>query len=186
MTSKDDLARLLHLRIDPNAAADWTSALREKSRAELDVINSGDQAADADPYNRLAAKFNDYGTQVYQNACILPGVVSAAGTFIAATGMQAIADYCHSFNPSSADRPLRDGGWIWKKYKELKGQISVCFNNYHRSGNQDAENIYDEWIKFSSAFNQDIIHYARAIFTDTEMDNIGRALAVDLQRDTGK
>jgi hypothetical protein len=38
MTSKDDLARLLHLRIDPIATADWTSALREKSRAQLDVV----------------------------------------------------------------------------------------------------------------------------------------------------
>ncbi len=172
--------------MDPNAAADWTSALREKSRAELDVTNSGDQAADADPWNRLAVKFNDYGSQVYQNACIVPGVVSAAGTFIAVTGMQAIAGFCHSFNPSSADRPLRDGGWVRKKYKELKTEISICFNNYHRSGNQEAENIYDEWIKFSTMFNKDIIHYARAIFTNTEMDSIGRALAVDVQRDTGK
>ena len=173
------------MRIDPGAAADWTSALREKTRAQLDVTNSGDQSTDADPYNRLAVKFNDYERYVYENACIVPGALSAAGTYIATPGMQEIAVFCHSFNPTSAGRPDRDGGWIRTKFKELKTKISVCFNNYHRSGNQDAENIYDEWVKFSAAFNSDIIHYARAIFTDTDMNSIGRALEVELQRDTG-
>jgi hypothetical protein len=186
ITSKDDLARLLHLRIDPSAAADWTAALREKSRPQLDVSNSADQAADADPYNRLAVKFNDYDNQVYQNACILPGRFTAAGTFVSVPGIQAIADYCHDFNPSNSDRPIRNGHWIRSKYKDLKGKISICFNNYHTSGNQAAENVYDEWIKFSTAFNLDIMHYARAIFTDTEMDHIGRALPAAAQRDTGK
>ncbi len=31
MTTKHDKARLLHLRVDHGASADWTSALREKS-----------------------------------------------------------------------------------------------------------------------------------------------------------
>ncbi len=113
------------------------------------------------------------------------GRLTSAGTYVAITGMQAIADYCHDFNPSNSDRPIRNAHWIRSKYKELKGKISVCFNNYHLSGNQDAENVYDEWIKFSSVFNADIIHYARAIFTDTEMNHIGRALPVEAQRDTG-
>eukprot|EP01036_Dinobryon_divergens_P029171 gene29171-38235_t len=186
ITSKDDLARLLHLRVDTNAAADWTNALREKNWAQLDVTNSGDQAADADPYNRLAAKFNDYETQKYQNACIVPNHLTVAGTYISNPGMQAIAYYCHDFNSCIPERPIRDGYWVRSKYKELKGKLSVCFNNYHLSGNQDAENIYDEWIKFSTAFNADIIHYARALFSDTEMDQIGRALPVEAQRDTGE
>jgi len=91
ITSKDDLARLLHLRVDPGAAADWTAALREKTRAQLDVSNSGDQAAEADPYNRLAVKFNDYENYVYQNPCIIPNRLSAAGTYIASPWMQSIA-----------------------------------------------------------------------------------------------
>ena len=42
-TNKHDQARLLHLRADPNAAANWTADLREKSRTELDA--RGDAAA---------------------------------------------------------------------------------------------------------------------------------------------
>jgi hypothetical protein len=145
MTTKDDLARLLHLRVDPGAAADWTSALREKTRAQLDVINSAEQAADADPYNRLAEKFNNYDTYNYQNACIIPNRLTTAGTYVAAPLMSKIAEYCHDFNPSAADRPNRDGGWIRSKYKELKGKISICFNNYHRSG-QQVTSIH--WLKY--------------------------------------
>ena len=40
-------------------------------------------------------------------------------------------------------------------------------------------------MKYSTTYNFDVLHYARAIFTDTEMDNLGRALPIDAQRDTG-
>ena len=136
ITTKVDLARLLHLRVDPGAAADWKSAIREKTRAQLDVLNSGDQSADADPYNRMAEKFNNYEFFIYQNACIIPNRLTIAGTYVAAPNMSRIAEYCHDFNPTAPDRPNRDGGWIHAKYKNLKGKVSVCFNNYHKSGQQ--------------------------------------------------
>ena len=53
--------------MDPSAQANWTSALREKSRSELDS-----NAVDNDPYSLLAEKFSDYQRYVYQNACVLP------------------------------------------------------------------------------------------------------------------
>ncbi len=49
MTTKHDKARLLHLRVDVNAQADWTAALTEKSRAQLDTDDPS-----ADPWNRKA------------------------------------------------------------------------------------------------------------------------------------
>eukprot|EP01039_Chlorochromonas_danica_P011246 gene11248-12545_t len=61
LTSKHDLARILHLRVDPSAAGDWTAALREKTRVELDTTDQ----PDADPWNRLVEKFNNY--EVYRN-----------------------------------------------------------------------------------------------------------------------
>ena len=163
MTNKHDKARLLHLRVDPGAAADWTAALREKTRAELDVVNSS-QAADADPYNRLAEKFNDYENYKYQNAVILSNR-NVNGLYEPLPGMEELAKFCFDINPSSPGRPIRDAGWIRTQYRDLKGKISTCFSNYHRSGNQDAENIYDEWIKFSTGFNLDVVTYARALFT---------------------
>mmetsp|Transcript_20610 Transcript_20610/g.18761 ORF Transcript_20610/g.18761 Transcript_20610/m.18761 type:complete len:143 (+) Transcript_20610:61-489(+) len=51
ITNKHDKARLIHLRVDPSAQGDWTSALREKSRAEID-----NNSADANPWNRYSYK----------------------------------------------------------------------------------------------------------------------------------
>jgi hypothetical protein len=104
---------------------------------------------------------------------------------MAVTGMESIAVMCFDYNPTMKDRPLRDGAWIRKQYGKMKTEISQCFINYHRSGYQDATNIYDEWIKFATLFNNDVIIYARALFNDTEMDQLGRALPSQLQRDTG-
>jgi hypothetical protein len=155
-TSKHDKARLLHLRSDPSAAADWTAALGEKTRAELDT-----DAAEADPWNRLAAKFNDYETNKYQNACIVPGRLNELGCYIAVTGMESIAADCHDLNPSMPDRPLRDAAWMRYHYRDLKANITKCYMNYCRSGNQEEENVYDEWYKFAAMFKIDWLTYSR-------------------------
>eukprot|EP00981_Chlorochromonas_danica_P012801 scaffold5419_cov186-Ochromonas_danica.AAC.2 len=63
LTSKHDLARILHLRVDPSAAGDWTAALREKTRVELDTTDQ----PDADPWNRLVEKFNNYEVYSHRN-----------------------------------------------------------------------------------------------------------------------
>ena len=178
MTNKHDRARILHLRVDPGAAADWTAALREKTRSQLDTDDP-----DADPWNRLAAKFNDYDTFNYTNAVVQPNVLTSKGLPVAVPDMQALLEYCLDINPCVRDRPLRDAGWLRTQFRDLKGKISVCFNNYRRSGNQEAENIYDEWVKFSS--HNDVIVYSRAILDDSDMDQLGRALPTAVQRDTG-
>jgi hypothetical protein len=100
-------------------------------------------------------------------------------------GMEKIASYCFDINPSMNGRPVRDGGWIRTQYRELKTKMSVCFNNYNRSGNQEAENVYDSWVNFSTTFNNDVITYSRTILNDDHMDQLGRALPQEIQRDTG-
>ena len=61
----------------------------------------------------------------------------------------------------------------------------MVFQNYTISGNQDAENIYDEWARFAAPFNLDVVYYARALFTDQDMDLLGKALPKEAQRDIG-
>ncbi|KAJ1390738.1 hypothetical protein B484DRAFT_439691, partial [Ochromonadaceae sp. CCMP2298] len=181
ITTKHDKSRLLHLRCDPGASADWTEALREKTRPQLDT-----HAPAADPWSRLAEKFNDYNTYRYQNACILPNQLDpATGTYVPVPGMESIAEHCYMFNPNMPGRPNRDAGWLRVNYRELKGKITICFTNVNRSGNQENENIYDEWVKFSTSFSNDVVTYARCLFQDEEMDQLGRALPTDVQRDTG-
>ena len=107
ITSRHDKARLLHLRTDPGAQADWTAALREKTRSQLDT-----KEPDADPYNRLAEKFNDYERYQYTNAVIIPNQLSPQGCYVPVPNMQSIALHCHDINPTATNRPVRDGGWI--------------------------------------------------------------------------
>lgn len=179
MTTKHDKARILHLRTDVSLSADWTRALREKSRAQLDTKEDS-----IDPWNNLAEKFNNYETYNYENACIIPNQLNSAGCFISVPRMQAIANICHDINPSISTRPYRDGGWLRNQYRELKGKISLCYNNYNRSGNQCEENEYDEWVKFSTGFSNDVVTYSRAIMNNELMDQLGRALPTEFQRDT--
>jgi hypothetical protein len=180
ITSKHDKARLLHLRVDPGAQADWTAALREKTRSQLDSKDPR-----ADPYNRLAEKFNDYEHCRYQNAVVVPNKLSQHGCYIPVAGMESLALHCHDINPTATGRPIRDAGWIRTQYKDLKSKITICFQNYEKSGNQEAENVYDEWAKFSCSFSNDAVTYARALFPDSMMDQLGRALPSEVQRDTG-
>jgi hypothetical protein len=180
MTTKHDKARLLHLKKDPTAGADWTAALREKDRVMLDTEDPA-----ADPWNRLAEKFNNYEDFQYSNACIVPGARTVTGLYVAVTGMERISTYCHDINPSQPGRPLRDASWMRLQWRDLKSKLSICFNNYRRSGNQEAENLYDLWVDYSSAFNNDIITYARAVLNLEEINHIGRALPTEVQRDTG-
>jgi hypothetical protein len=46
-------------------------------------------------------------------------------------------------------------------------------------------NEYDEWIKFSRRSGHDIAKYARALFRDLELQQIGCATRNDGSRDTG-
>ena len=115
-TNKHDQCRLLHLFVDPTASADWTKARQAKTRLELDARNS---VENVDPWNNLAEKFNDYQTNRYINATIVPGQSNAAvGTsYLAVEGMERLATFTNELNPTSGDRPLRDGGWIRDQWK---------------------------------------------------------------------
>jgi hypothetical protein len=46
------------------------------------------------------------------------------------------------------NHPVRDGAWLCSKWKELKSKLSVYHTDFMRSGNQDAENLVDEWCTF--------------------------------------
>ena len=178
LTSKHDKVRLLHLRVDPTMAGIWTSALREKTRQELDDRTG---AVFEDPYSKLAEKFND-PSNIYQNATIIPGKIDAHGCYCSAPGMESLAFKCYDIDPSMPTRPLRDGGWLRTKFKELKTAITKCYARFLRSGNQDADNIYDEWALFA---DDDVTLYSKAIMTKADMEYLGKAIPEEAQSDTG-
>jgi hypothetical protein len=117
-TNKHDLARLLHLRVDPAAAGNWCNALRAKTRPELDARGST-IAEEINYYGILAEKFNDYDNFVYHNATVVPNRKNpTTGSYVPAINMENLANFCWELNPcfKIPARPLRDGGWIREQF----------------------------------------------------------------------
>jgi hypothetical protein len=184
ITNKHDKARLLHLRIDPSAAALWSKALREKNRTQLDDHDG--QGGTVCPFDSLASLFND-PTNLYDNACIVPNQTDESGRYVPESGMEMVARKCFDINPSPKNRPTRDGAWIRSKWKELKSKLSVYHADFMRSSNQDAENLNDEWCMFLEKRGsiEDVYFYAYTIFTDDDFNYLGKSLPRDVQMDTG-
>jgi hypothetical protein len=70
-TTKDDIARLLHLFKEPVAQCHWSNLYGILSRNELDARKStGEQSEAARPLSCLAEIFNDYSSFTPQNVMI--------------------------------------------------------------------------------------------------------------------
>lgn len=179
MTNKNDKCRLLHLRADGQYAALWSMAFREWTRSELDMEEPPNY------FNRLAEAFNDYTNNKYVNAALVTGALTPQGTYVARPGMELIARFTHDLDPSAESRPIRDGAWIRLQLRTLRGKLSVCWANFKRSGQQDAENLCDEWCNFSTTFGDDVITYAYSIFTHEMLDHLGKRLPDGMQVDSG-
>jgi hypothetical protein len=59
--------------------------------------------------------------------------------------------------------------------------------DFMQSGNQDAENLVDEWCTFLERHGgvEDVYFYAFTIFTSDDFNFLGKALPYDVQMDTG-
>jgi hypothetical protein len=70
----------------------------------------------------------------------------------------------------------------------LKSKLSVYHADFIRSGNQDAENLVDEWCIFLERHGgmEDVYFYAFVIFTSEDFNYLGMALPKKAQMDTGK
>ena len=70
-TTKDDIARLLHLFMEPVAQRHWTNLYGILSRNQLDARKSpGEQSEAARPLSFLAELFNDYRELHPQNVMV--------------------------------------------------------------------------------------------------------------------
>lgn len=187
--NKHDRARIIHMRADSRLYTKFTSAFASMSRLQLDARKS-DRPEDQDAWADLAEAFNDYEEYNYKNACVEYDEMTYAvrlvnGTYVAVPGMENIAAKCWDLDPSDATRPARDGGCIRQLFKELRSKITMVRENYKKSGNQEAENIYDEWVNFSSPMGNDVVTYSRAVLGNELLDNLGKALPDQNQLDTG-
>ena len=100
--------------------------------------------------------------------------------------MESIANLCHDLNPSMSGRPDRNSDWIRSISKDIRANLTKINMKYRQSGNQDSENKYDEWVKFASGNSLPTVYsYAICLFDASTLDNLGKAIPSDIQKDTG-
>ena len=178
-TNIHDKARLLHLLRDPAYASTWSFAHHVMNRSELD-----DKQSPPQHWNKLAAAFNDYDGVTYRNATI---IYSSEGAELCSySGMGVAYEVCHTINPSSKNRPERDGEWVKKTLRAFKGDWSKVYERYrYQSGDQDAEDPYAEFAKFYAG--DSILMYAFVVFENDDgvVDLMGKVCPEDSIRDTG-
>lgn len=177
-TTRQDRCRLMHLFVDSEMQTLWTKALSPLEREELDSVDLRKSA-----YEDLAHAFNDRKERKYQNACIAYVDGKAVNPYESVAGMECIAQTCHDLDPNDPSRPDRDATWIEKVSKDIRGTMSKAYQNYRRSGNQDAENKFLEWCKYVTNVS-DVYKYCFILMPDTALDQLGRALPEEMQRDT--
>lgn len=178
-TNIHDKARLLHLLRDPSYASTWSAAHHVMNRSELD-----DKQCHPQHWNKLAAAFNDYDGVIYQNATIL---YDGDGKELCCnSGMGVAYEVCNTINPSSKNRPERDGEWVKKILRGFKGDWSKVYERYrYQSGDQDAEDPYAEFAKFYAG--DTILMYAFVVFDNNDgvVDLLGKVCPEDSMSDTG-
>lgn len=178
ITNRVDRCRLMHLMVDAEMQATWTRALSPLEREQLDTRDDRKSA-----YEDLKDAFNDREGRQYQNICIVYENGKPLNPYQAAANMAPIAVTCHDLDPNDSGRPDRDATWVEKHSKEIRGVMSKAYQNYRRSGNQDAENAYLEWCKFVQNVS-DVYKYCFVLMPSGLLDQLGRALPEGVQRDT--
>jgi hypothetical protein len=118
--------------------------------AELDDTENNE-----DPYATLASLFNDTMTCNYQNtvANVTTDSLGCKVTTCVSPQMRPLMDKCADINPTSLNRPKRDGAWIRSHWMDIRNQLTPLINKFKKSGEQQAENIYEEWANFLTNSN---------------------------------
>lgn len=179
VTTKHDKSRVLHLFADPRLVLDWQDAYSgTKDRLTLD-----DPQAESG-WNALISAFNNSDDYSYKNECLV--FMPSTGTHKSKPGMEAIYNFCHDLNPAMPGRPQRDISWLRDQMLELRKQLTKVYDNYKRSGQQDAENKYDEWAKFCNSSPSPVL-YSICVLDETKLSTyLGKEMPEGVAMDTGE
>jgi hypothetical protein len=172
---------LLQLSQYPEAQAFWTATKNPLDREELDDDNVTTLTA----YRGLAGIFNDYPTTNFQNLAIEYEGNLPLAPYVARKGAESIVAQVWDIDPNNSARPERDEKWVQKNWKELRATLTKIFTNFTKSGEQDGQDKAGEWLKFSSNYSN--VHiYAILVVPMGVMDQFGKALPAEHQRDSGR
>jgi len=165
-THKDDIARLLCLRKDPQSQMNWSKTLSILNRPQLDrrksdtpsVASAGSttMGEEESPWGLLAARFNDFVDFRPQNITIKYAYDEILGRPVpvvpfrsANKETETIFSKCKELNPCNDARKdnIRDGAWVKRNWTEYRGVMNAIFSDFSRSGNQSSKDEAEvEWM----------------------------------------
>lgn len=152
-TTKDDIARLLHLFKEPSAQRHWSNLYGILSRMQLDARkSSGEQAETAQPLACLAELFNDYQGFQPQNVMVQYASRGSQRRPMKKQPYQpsspewaTLANHCHDIEPTNESRRhiIHGEAWIKETWNDCRKYLHQTFQQYNRSGQHDSD--MDEW-----------------------------------------
>jgi hypothetical protein len=160
-TTANELVRLLHLLYDvDNVGAIARAIERTKvplNRVQLDgrksqsLSTSGvTMSEEVDGWGELASCFNNPEVR-YSNKCVMEDMIDGEGVTMCSEDIYAeIYPFVKDLDPClPEDAVVRDKEWIQKSANKLKGQVSLVYSNFMKSGNQDGryEDMARDWLK---------------------------------------
>ena len=154
-TTKDDIARLIHLFKEPGAQVHWTKHFGSLTRAELDARKSDFSSDAANATDCLASMFNDYHSFKPSNLMVryndpdpnnphLP----PSKVFPYEPSTSEWTDLCNhtqDIEPTNLSRQtiIRDGAWVKSTWTDVRKWLHAIFISYNRSGERDVDR--GEW-----------------------------------------
>ena len=181
LTNNHDRCRLFHLLVLGSAQVTWAAALTLVNREKPDVETLRRRA-----YEDLAIMFNDYTKTQFRNVCIVyddDGI--AISPYVPKAGVEAIADRCWDLNPNDSNRPVRNGSWIEMVSKELRRTMTNVYKRYRMCGNQEAENRYTEFLKFTTNISK-VYAYAYVLMPQDLLSRLSKRIDLPRQCDADR
>jgi hypothetical protein len=153
ITTKDDIARLIHLFKFPGAQVHWSNHYGVLNRVQLDARRTSGPASDAaNPLSCLAKLFNDYEEFKLQNSMVAYVHDPAAGEPVKKTPWEPSSDeweelsvQTYDIEPTNLARRniYRDASWIKSTWNDVCKYLHQVFIQYNRSGQQSGD--MGEW-----------------------------------------
>jgi hypothetical protein len=152
-TTKDDIARLIHLFKHPGAQVHWSNHYGVLNRIQLDSRRTAGPASDAaNPLSCLAEIYNDY--EQFQPQNLMVAYVNDPGTGKpvkknpwepSGEEWEELAIQTYDIEPTNLTRRniFRDAKWMKSTWNDVRKYLFQVFIQYNRSGQRSGD--MGEW-----------------------------------------
>lgn len=202
VTTKDDIARLIHLFKYPGAQVHWSNLYGVLNRTQLDARRTTGPASDAaNPLSCLAEIFNSYDEFKPQNEMIAYENDAVSGKprmkspwEPSSEEWEELAIQTYDIDPTNLARRnvYRDAIWVKNTWNDVRKYLYQVFKQYNRSGQRSGDmgewcspGEQQRWVRaafWKGAGSNTIVRfptamiYSIAVLEQADFDGIGRQM----------